>query len=177
MLNKRVEGLVTLRLAGGEATDRLRQLDRILPSERFRSCGKKSKMLRFIVEETVLGHELKETIIGAHIFKSGYDPARDSHVRVAAGEIRDMLREYYLNGGKNDRLRIALQVGSYVPLFLQNELPEAERVEDLTTLKHRLRASEDENSALRLALAEALQKHSGIAAESTSALTLSSSLT
>lgn len=77
--------------------------------------------LRFIVEQTLLGHTegLKERLIGIEVFgrTPDYDMSTDSIVRVAAGEIRKRLAQYYVEGAHRNELWIRLQPGSYVPNF------------------------------------------------------------
>jgi TolB-like protein/Tfp pilus assembly protein PilF len=46
-----------------------------------------------------------------------FDPQQDAIVRVQAHEIRRALKEYYETDGKDDRVRIELPAGSYVPVF------------------------------------------------------------
>ncbi|HWG58820.1 MAG TPA: tetratricopeptide repeat protein, partial [Candidatus Acidoferrales bacterium] len=76
--------------------------------------------LEFVVEESLAGrqHRLKEYVIGIEVFGrvDSFDPRVDSIVRVEARRLRGKLQEYYAAEGINDRIRIKLRKGSYVPL-------------------------------------------------------------
>ncbi len=97
------------------------QLGKILGSRRFSRTARHQQFLRFVVEETLEGRsaEIKETSVAIQVFgrKSTYDPAVDSIVRVEARNVRNRLREYYLEEGQDDEVVIELPVGGYVPVF------------------------------------------------------------
>jgi hypothetical protein len=99
----------------------LAQLERIVESPAFRYSKRYPRFLRFIVEQTLLDHanRLKERLLGIEVFDRvpDYDLATDPIVRVAAGEIRKRLAQYYVESGHENELRIQLQAGSYVPEF------------------------------------------------------------
>ena len=99
----------------------LAQLERIVQSPVFRNSKRYPRFLKFIVEQTLLGHAdtLKERLLGIEVFDRppDYDLATDSIVRVAAGEVRKRLAQYYIESGHENELRIQLQPGSYVPEF------------------------------------------------------------
>ncbi|MHB1743168.1 MAG: hypothetical protein ACYCRE_00180 [Acidobacteriaceae bacterium] len=99
----------------------LGQLENILGSPAFRNSKRYPRFLRFIVEQTLLGHAdlLKERLLGIEIFDRppDYDTATDPIVRVAAGEIRKRLAQYYVENIHEDELRIRLLPGTYVPEF------------------------------------------------------------
>lgn len=118
----------------------LSQLERILSSPAFCRSSRYSRFLRFIVEQTVLGHsnELKERLIGIEVFdrSSDYDLGNDSIVRVAAGEVRRRLRQYYAENASRNELRIRLEAGSYVPEFQLQPTLMPETGSDITTAKY-----------------------------------------
>jgi hypothetical protein len=62
---------------------------------------------------------VNEYTIGVDIYERGADfnPQEDSIVRVQAHEIRKSLVAYYGEEGREDRLRIDLPAGGYVPMF------------------------------------------------------------
>lgn len=97
------------------------QLERILLSPPFRSSKRHPRFLRFVIEKTLSGtaQEIKERIIGVEVFdrEIHYDLSSDPIVRVAAGEIRKRLAQYYIQPGHEHELRIELPPGSYVPVF------------------------------------------------------------
>jgi len=97
------------------------QLERILLSPRFRGSKRHPRFLRFVIEKTLSGaaQEIKERVIGVEVFDRDihYDLSSDPIVRVAAGEIRKRLAQYYIQPGHERELRIELPPGSYIPVF------------------------------------------------------------
>lgn len=102
-----------------------RSLERLLGSTQFRGAHRLAEFLRFIVRETLDGksEDLKETVIAEHVFgrRPDFDPRLDSVVRVEATNLRKRLREYYLEEGAGDEVRIEVPRGGYVPVFLPGE--------------------------------------------------------
>jgi len=98
------------------------QLDWILRSASFRDAQRSSRLLRFLVEETLAGRgpALKEFTLGADALDRGpsFDPRTDPIARVEASRLRSRLELYYANEGAKDALRIVLPKGSYVPQFV-----------------------------------------------------------
>lgn len=101
-----------------EITD---QLGRILVSPWFRSSSRCSQLLRHVVELSIHGQRdrIKERQIAVEIFhrKPTYDNNADPVVRVAAGEVRKRLAQYYGDPENAGQIRIDLPIGSYVPAF------------------------------------------------------------
>jgi len=101
------------------------QLERLLVSPRFATSSRCQILLRFVVEEMLAGRaeSLKERHIGIEVFKRtpSYDTNADPVVRVAIGEIRKKLAQYYYEPAHQDQVRIELPTGSYAPIF---SLPE-----------------------------------------------------
>ena len=62
---------------------------------------------------------LREAFLSRAVFDRGpgFDPRTDSIVRVEAQRLRRRLREYYETEGRDDRLAIKFQRGTYVPVF------------------------------------------------------------
>lgn len=100
------------------------QLEKILASPAFDATVKMQKFLRFVTEMTVTGRadELKAYTIGTEVYGRGsdFDPAEDTIVRIQAGRLRRALDMYYLTDGKNDRVRIDIPKGTYVPTFFSH---------------------------------------------------------
>ena len=96
------------------------QLRRILSSAAFHNSKRYASVLKFVVDQTLLGFgdRLKERTIGIEVFDRppDYDTATDHAVRSAVAEVRKRLAQYYLDGGRRE-LRIEIQPGSYMPLF------------------------------------------------------------
>jgi hypothetical protein len=99
--------------------DALAQLTRVLDSPQFRSSKRCSHLLRYVVEHALDNHfeSLKERTIGVEVFERDphYDTSQDPVVRIAAGDVRKRLAQYYLETGHEEETRISLPLGTYVP--------------------------------------------------------------
>jgi len=99
----------------------LQQLERILNSKYFRNSKRYPALLRFVVEQTLVGQSqfLKERTLGMTVFDrcSDYDTSLDPIVRVTAGEVRKRIAQYYQEPGHLHEWKIELPLGSYVPRF------------------------------------------------------------
>lgn len=104
-------------------------LDRVLAAEAFRAAPQLSAFLAFVVGRTLEGRgaELKGYTIAVEAFgrPADFDPQTDPIVRVEAGRLRRALGQYYAGEGQNEPVRIAMPVGTYVPVFALAELSEA----------------------------------------------------
>jgi hypothetical protein len=110
------------------------QMEKLLHSTHFRNSRRYPTLLRYIVEETLVGRGplLKERTLGVEVFGRApdYDTASDPIVRVTVAEIRKRIAQYYHEEAHASELRIELTPGSYVPEFLPGrESDEAARVE------------------------------------------------
>src|SRR5262245_61803236 len=99
----------------------LEELEKVLASGVFRSAGRSSKLLRFLVEETFNGKSarLKDYTLGAEALGrgDGFDPRTDPIARVEASRLRSRLELYYATEGTSDAIVITLPKGTYVPVF------------------------------------------------------------
>lgn len=94
----------------------------ILGSEQFSSSSQMSGFLSFIVEKTLDGQadEIKAYTIAVDALgrSEDFDPQTNAAVRVAAGRLRQALSLYNANADATDKgARIALEPGSYIPVF------------------------------------------------------------
>ena len=100
------------------------QLERIVSDSRFAASKRYPCLLRYIVEQTLADNEdhLKERTLGVEVFHRppDYDTNLDPVVRLCAGEVRKRLAQYYQSPAHASELRIELNPGSYVPVFLQS---------------------------------------------------------
>ncbi len=100
------------------------QLEKILSSGAFTGANRPSRLLRFIVQQTLAGtaNGIKEYLLGVEVLgrKPSFDPRIDPIVRAEVGRLRSRLLEYYASEGKQDRVRICLAKGTYVPEFEWN---------------------------------------------------------
>ena len=108
------------------------QLSRIVESTVFAQSERLSRFLRFTVEMTLAGdaEQLKEYVIGTEVYdrKPPYHPNIDSIVRSEARRLRTKLKAYYESDGKCDPIFIYYRIGSYVPVFRQQQSVPAVRV-------------------------------------------------
>src|ERR1051326_4010325 len=86
------------------------ELEKILASEAFTRSERLRSFLKFTVERSASGRQdqLKEYVIGLEVYRKGasFDPRSDSTVRVEASRLRNKLREYYADEGREDPVRI-----------------------------------------------------------------------
>jgi TolB-like protein len=99
----------------------------VLGSSAFSASPTSSRLLEYLVEETLAGRaeRLKGYSIGIDVFdrKAEFDAGSDSIVRVQMGRLRKMLADYYASEeGRDASLRFTFPKGSYVPLFESNDL-------------------------------------------------------
>ncbi|HUZ96020.1 MAG TPA: hypothetical protein VMU57_14030 [Edaphobacter sp.] len=109
------------RLVDSSAIDE--SLGQILSSARFKDSAQLQTLLKYIVEESLKGHDdaLKERIIGIEVFgrKPDYDTADDPIVRSRVGLLRKRLAQYYESEeAKGTAVRIVIPSGSYYPTFV-----------------------------------------------------------
>jgi hypothetical protein len=108
------------------------QLEKIVSDGRFAASKRYPHLLRYIVEQTLAKTEdnLKERTLGVEVFHRppDYDTNLDPVVRLCAAEVRKRLAQYYQSPAHVGELRIELNPGSYVPVFLQ-PAPDAPVVE------------------------------------------------
>src|SRR5215471_6894662 len=98
-----------------------KQLSRILSSHEFKNSHVVSRFLEFVVEEVLTGraNEIKEYTIGVKALgrSADFNPQFDAVVRIHAGRLRRMLREFYNGNASTEPLSIEIPKGSYVPVF------------------------------------------------------------
>ena len=97
------------------------ELEQILASAVFRGSKRCQDFLRYVSTKSLEGEAgtLKERTLATEVFgRSGAsDLGDDSIVRVGAREVRKRLAQYYVTDGAQDKVRIELPAGSYVPVF------------------------------------------------------------
>ena len=101
------------------------QLDRILSDFATSGANRRSRLLRYVVEQALedRSDSLKESVIATQVFDRtpSYDPQIDSVVRVEIGRLRARLAEYYEKAGVDDPVRIEIPRGAYRPVFTFRE--------------------------------------------------------
>jgi TolB-like protein len=97
------------------------QLERILSSPDFGATDRTRKFLAYVVDETLRGRaaRIKAYSIATDVLgrDSSFDAHSDPIVGIEAGHLRRALQHYYLAGGRDDPLIIAVPKGRYVPTF------------------------------------------------------------
>ncbi len=96
-------------------------LARLLSSSTFSRSPKISRLLSYLVEETINGRAdgLKETSIAIEVFDqpADFNPRSNPIVRVNASRLRNLLRLYYSDAGRLEPLQIQLAPVGYIPEF------------------------------------------------------------
>jgi DNA-binding winged helix-turn-helix (wHTH) protein len=86
-----------------------------LSQSRFFTSKKDVELLRYLINSTHEGTNLKETIIAIEFFgkDSSFDPGSDSIVRSNIYNLRKKLESYYLDEGVIDKVRFIIPKGGY----------------------------------------------------------------
>src|SRR5579859_5755901 len=107
----------------GAAPDRdatSRQLALLLSHSAFRKSARCSKLLRYLVEQSLCDPDFhpKERTLAVEVFgrRPEFDSGADPIVRTTANEIRKRLGSYYHETGPAE-VFIELPAGSYLPMF------------------------------------------------------------
>ena len=110
--------------------DERAELDAVLRSGVFDRAPHLVSFLTYICEQYFAGRagQIKEYTIGVEALGRGpgFDPKKDSIVRVEAHRLRRRLSEYYGSAGAAHAIRITIPNGQYSPQFLANAAPHAE---------------------------------------------------
>jgi hypothetical protein len=97
-------------------------LQRIVRSKHFAKAPLLSKFLLYVCDRALKGRqkEITEHQIGVLVFgrPESYDPGEDNIVRNYARQLRKRLAEYFADEGIQERFRIEIPRGGYVPVFL-----------------------------------------------------------
>ena len=101
------------------------QLARLLATSHLRIFIAKGPLLRYLVERALAGEGdgINEYAIGLDVFEkpASFDPRIESIVRNEAGRLRQGLRDYYAESGRQDRVLIELPPRGYKPAFIFRE--------------------------------------------------------
>jgi hypothetical protein len=97
------------------------QLARVLESGPFSTSKRCIALLTYVVERALESNyeAPKERTLGIEVFRrpSQYDTNADPVVRVAAGEVRKKLAQYYYDPNHKNEIHIELPPGTYLPEF------------------------------------------------------------
>ena len=112
------------------------QLARLLATAAFASSLRRGQLLRYLVERALAGEGdgINEYAIGLDVFEkpASFDPRIESIVRNEAGRLRQKLKDYYAESGRQDRVLIELPPRGYKPAFVFRQ-PEAALIPDHPT--------------------------------------------
>ena len=106
------------------------EIQRIVESKVFDSAPQASRLLRYIVENTLTGNLeglTEDAIAFGALGRRNHDPAADAHVRVEFRRLRDKLREYYQVLGRGDPIVISIPKGRHIPEFRHSQPAERHR--------------------------------------------------
>lgn len=97
-------------------------LKSVLASGQFIKAPRASRLLRFLVENTLSGsvREINEYAIGLDVFDrnpSTYSTTDDPIVRVQVGRLREKLKAYFSIEGSDTDIEISIPIGSYIPVI------------------------------------------------------------
>ncbi|MBB5059285.1 hypothetical protein HDF16_004008 [Granulicella aggregans] len=99
-----------------------KQLERVATSVHFRNSKRYPALLRYLVQQSLLGKmdALKERTLGIEVFgrPADYDTNADPVVRITAGEVRKRIAQYYQSPDHGQELRLELPLGSYALRFV-----------------------------------------------------------
>ncbi len=97
------------------------QLDRILSSSAFSGSDRHRQFLAYVVGQALKDDtsKLNEFVLGFEVFNRGekFDPRIDSIVRVEARRLRERLKKYYDEEGRDDPIVISMRPRSFIPQF------------------------------------------------------------
>jgi hypothetical protein len=96
---------------------------RVAASRRFVKSKFLTSFILYICEKHLLDQtdEITEQQIGESVFLRipGYNPGDDNIVRNYARLLRQRLEEYFVDEGSDERIRIVVPRGGYIPLFIE----------------------------------------------------------
>ncbi len=92
-------------------------LDKLLNSKTFAKSGTNKDLLNYLVNCSLKGETPKEYQIAFDVFGKKADQEKDFNVRVYIFNLRNKLKEYYKQEGKEDSIRIEIPKGKYVVEF------------------------------------------------------------
>lgn len=116
-----VPGAVTLTQADAAVQPHRELVKRVIASPTFARSERLSALLAFVCEMALTGREseLNEQKIGQAVFgrTPEYDSSADGIVRTQASRLRQRLDSFFEQEGCEERIRISVPKGGYVPRF------------------------------------------------------------
>lgn len=100
-------------------------LDKVCNHSLFYNSTSSVELLRFLVEKSLEGENVKEQVIGIELFNKSYASNQsDGKVRVYMYNLRKRLKEYYSTDGEDDPVVFNIHKGQYNLTFTWKEAPE-----------------------------------------------------
>ena len=97
-------------------------VDKILSSKCFSGSPSSKALLKFLVQATFDNVDVKESVIGMHIFGDKYDGEKsNARIRVSVFHLRKKLEQYYKSEGLNDDVKLTIEKGQYQVTFIKNK--------------------------------------------------------
>jgi len=120
-----------------DSADVTAALNAILAVDKFSASPQMSAFLKYVVEQTLLGHtrRIKAFTVGLEALgkSASFDPQTDPSVRVLAKRLRSSLDTYYQQH-PDTPIIIEMKPGSYVPKFLVRGTAQVQHTGTLTTI-------------------------------------------
>ena len=108
------------------ASEARAELDAVLGSPTFVRSPRLGRLLQYLCCKCLDGEvdQIKEYSIAVEVLDRppSFDPAQDASVRVEIHRLRKRLREYYEAEGAQNKYRIVIPQGRYVPVFAAREM-------------------------------------------------------
>jgi hypothetical protein len=120
--NKEMERLVLLGQAGWPEAAVNAHLKQICESEFFDDRDRPRELLKYLVNEAILGHLLYPENIARALGKPNFGKG-DAFVRAAMNRLRNRMEEYYAALPKKGGLRLVVPHGTYLVLATRNDSP------------------------------------------------------
>src|ERR1700753_1314868 len=112
-------------VANAKANEEYAAVQQILGSCHFAKAPLLSSFLTYISQRALEDRMVRtsEYEIGMNVFQrnASFDPREDNIVRTYARHLRKRLQEYYETDGQNDKVRVHIPKGTYVPVFQTSE--------------------------------------------------------
>jgi len=115
------------------------ELERLAASQTFRRTPGQVRLLTYLIGEARAGRGqgLKESVIAIEVLgrsASGFDPGRDTSVRVTVRRLRQRLARYYAGEGAWAAIEIVLPVGSYRPTLSRRSQTDGAKLPSIAVL-------------------------------------------
>lgn len=114
-----------------ERNEKEKILEGIASSKTFSRAPSSCVLLKFLVDATLEGRDIKETTIGMELYGKTYQED-NAHIRVNIYHLRKKLDKYYEEEGKDDKWKIKIKKGQY-----QVEFEKCTDEEKIATNKNR----------------------------------------